>query len=138
MPDLNNKTKVSLTQLDGKKILGVAAYRSLVLDRPLDKGGDDVGFTSSQLLLLAIGSCALAGVRRQCAASKWQLEPLSAEVAYVDGTDGADDIRVSIQLRGNASTEIQARLKHAATTGGVTSRIHQASKLLIDINFLHY
>ncbi len=62
--------KASVVMLSGTQLLGTARSRTVVTDRPLDEGGTDVGFTSGEMLLLAIGSCASSGGLRRHFAEK--------------------------------------------------------------------
>ncbi len=49
--------RVTLELLQDGSIAGRAREHSLKLDRPVERGGKGEGFTSTELLLLALGSC---------------------------------------------------------------------------------
>ncbi len=53
---------VTVRQLVGKKLLGVARRHVVITDRPVQDGGGDLGCTSGELLRLAIGSCVASRV----------------------------------------------------------------------------
>jgi uncharacterized OsmC-like protein len=120
---------VTVRQLDGRRLLGVSRTHSVVLDRPVEEGGADSGFTSGEMLLLAIGSCCTGSLRGYLEAQGNPIRDLEVAVQFEPGRDGAERDRIVItlkvdprDLRGDPQ-----RVKLAAVSGGVTSRLAQGS-----------
>jgi len=55
--------RAKVRRLAGKQLLCTARNRALITDRRWRAAGTDIGYTSGELLLLAIGSCATGGLR---------------------------------------------------------------------------
>lgn len=126
------KTRVSLKQLSGKQILGQAGFHSLLTDRKKSDGGDDLGFTSSELLLLSIGSCALANIRRCSQENNISIEPIQLDVQYTNNPAGGRDLIEVLLFLEHDLPDIQfAQISQAARSGGVTGRLNQISELKI-------
>lgn len=126
--------RIRIRQLGGKQLLGTARTRSVVTDRPLEDGGTDVGFTSSEMLLLAIGSCATGSLRNFLEERGMPSLELQADVFFEPTLPGARD-RVVIALRVPEAVLAAGidGIKDAVTSGGVTSRLKLGSE--IDVRF---
>ena len=126
------RIQVSLRQLENKQILGQAGLHSLITDRKIEDGGQELGFTSSELLLLAIGSCALANIRKCACEHAINIMPIELAVQYKENPNGARDlIEIILILRkdlGLAEFELIAK---AARSGGVTGRLNELSGLVV-------
>jgi uncharacterized OsmC-like protein len=119
----------TVRQLDGKRLLGVARTHAVVTDRPMDEGGTDTGFTSGELLLLAIGSCCTGSLRGYLEAQGKTVRDLEVSVHFEPGAEGAvrDRIVITLKLDPRDYRGDPERVKAAATSGGVTSRLCAAS-----------
>lgn len=122
-------------QLDGKRLLGIARMHSLVSDRPVNEGGSDTGFTSGELLLLAIGSCCTGSLRGYLEAQGRTVRELEVEVRFEPGGEGAirDRIVITLKLDPRDYRGDPERIKAAATSGGVASRLLATSD--VDVRF---
>lgn len=116
---------VSVRQLDGKRLLGVARTHALVGDRPVDEGGTDAGFTSGELLLLATGSCCTGSLRGYLEAQGKSVRDLEVLVHFEPGAEGAvrDRIVITLKLDPRDYRGDPERVKSAALSGGVASRL---------------
>lgn len=127
--------KANIVMLSGTQLLGTARSRTVVTDRPLDEGGTDAGFTSGEMLLLAIGSCASGSLRRHFTEQGTPCRSLSVDVCFdtpvVPGRRDRIVIDVTVDDKLCANRE---RIRNAALSGGVTSRIAAGSDLDIRIN----
>lgn len=112
-------------QLDGKRLLGIARTHALVSDRPVNEGGGDTGFTSGELLLLAIGSCCTGSLRGYLEAQGRAVRELEVDVRFEPGGEGAmrDRIVITLKLDPRDYRGDPERIKAAATSGGVASRL---------------
>ena len=127
--------KASVVMLSGTQLLGTARSRTVITDRPLDEGGTDTGFTSGEMLLLAIGSCASGGLRRHFTESGTPCRNLRTDVRFDAPTAPGrrDRIVIDLTLDDALCTDWQ-RIRAAALSGGVTSRLAAASDIDVRIN----
>lgn len=126
--------RAKIRQLAGKQLLCTARNRALVTDRPIESGGTDLGYTSGELLLLAIGSCATGGLRIFFESKGLQPQDMVTEVFFEPTVPGERD-RIVIELALNEEL-LQAgadEIKAAATSGRVASRVNLGS--VIDVRF---
>lgn len=128
--------KANIVMLPGTKLLGTARNRSVITDRLTEDGGTDTGFTSGELLLLAIGSCASGGVRRYFSERGIAYSGLSLDVYFEpSATPGARD-RIVIRLCFDATSDTEAeRITAAALSGRVASRVAAGSE--IEVRFMN-
>ncbi len=119
----------TVRQLDGKRLLGIARTHAIVTDRPVDEGGTDTGFTSGELLLLAIGSCCTGSLRGYLEAQGRNVRDLEVAVQFEPGAEGAvrDRIVITLKLDPRDHRGDPERIKAAATSGGVASRLMATS-----------
>lgn len=122
---------VTVRQLDGKRLLGIARTHAIVTDRPLDEGGTDVGFTSGEMLLLAIGSCCAGSLRGYLEAYGKSVRDLEVAVHFEpSATAGARDrIIITLKLDARDYRGGPERVKAAAVSGGVASRLAGSSEI---------
>jgi len=126
--------RIRIRQLDGMRLLGTARTHSVVLDRPPEEGGTDVGFTSSEMLLLAIGSCATGSLRNFLEERGTPSQELQADVFFEPTVPGARDrVVIALQVPEAALAAGIDGLKEAITSGGVTSRMKLGSE--IDVRY---
>lgn len=127
--------KANVVMLAGTQLLGTARNRTVVTDRPLDEGGTDAGFTSGEMLLLAIGSCASGSLRRYFSEQGTPCRSLSVDVCFDTpvAPGRRDRIVINLVVDNQLCANIE-RIRNAALSGGVTSRIAAGSDLDIRIN----
>lgn len=128
---------VTIRQLDGKRLLGIARTHAMVSDRPADEGGADTGFTSGELLLLAVGSCCTGSLRGYLEAQGKAVRELQVAVHFEAGREGAvrDRIIITLKLDPRDYRGDPERIKAAATSGGVASRLMETSD--VEVRFAH-
>lgn len=126
--------RATIKQLGGKQLLCTARSRALITDRPLESGGTDIGYTSGELLLLVIGSCASGGLRKFFETKGLPSQDLVTEVFFEPAAPGERD-RIVIEI-GLGDELLQAgadAIKAAAVSGRVASRVKLGS--VIDVRF---
>lgn len=121
---------VTVRQVEGKQLLGTARTHAVVADRPVDEGGTDTGFTSGELLLLALGACCTGSLRAWLEAQGKTVRHLEVNVAF-EPVDGAarDRIVVTLKLDPRDYKMDPERLRDAALSGGVGSRLKESSDI---------
>jgi len=121
---------VTVRQVEGKQLLGTARTHAVVADRPVDEGGTDTGFTSGELLLLALGACCTGSLRAWLEAQGKTVRNLEVNVAF-EPVDGAarDRIVVTLKLDPRDYKMDPERLRDAALSGGVGSRLKESSDI---------
>jgi uncharacterized OsmC-like protein len=122
---------ITVRQLDGKRLLGIARTHAVVTDRPVEEGGTDTGFTSGEMLLLALGSCCAGSLRGYLEAQGKPVRDLEIDVHSEPSANGGTRDRIVIMLkldvrdyRGDPE-----RIKAAAISGGVVSRLAEGSEI---------
>ncbi len=127
--------KANVVMLSGTQLLGTARSRTVVTDRPLDEGGTDAGFTSGEMLLLAIGSCASGNLRRYFSEQGTPCRSLSADVRFEApvAPGRRDRIVIDLVIDDNLCADPE-NIRSVALSGGVTSRIATGSDVDIRIN----
>lgn len=127
--------KANVVMLSGTQLLGTARSRTVVTDRPLDEGGTDAGFTSGEMLLLAIGSCASGNLRRHFSELGTPCRSLSVDVRFDAPVAPGRRDRIVIDLAIDDSLcADRERIGAVALSGGVTSRIAAGSDVDIRVN----
>lgn len=121
--------RVTLTQLGGRQLLGCARTHSVVTDRPLDQGGTDIGFTSGEMLLLAIASCATGSVRNYLEGHGAPCHGIKTEVFYEAVTGARERIVISMRLPRESLAAGEECLRVAAMSGKVTGRVKLGSEI---------
>lgn len=123
---------VRVRQLDGKRLLGIARNHAVVTDRPVADGGSDTGFTSGEMLLIAIGSCCTGSLRTYLQTQGQPARDLEVSVHFEPSASGGERDCIVITLGvdpGACPGGDPERLKLAATSGGVTSRLKLGSEI---------
>lgn len=126
------KRTVTTRSLSGRQLLGIARHHAVLTDRTREEGGTDIGCTSGELLLLAIGSCATGSVRKYLQAQGLPYQNLSVTVSFAadDEPRERDLIVVAVNVDEAARPHADA-ITVAAVGGGVTSRIHAGTGLQV-------
>ena len=124
------RPEITVRQFEGKQLLGIARHHALVTDRTVEDGGTDVGFTSGELFLTAIGSCAIGSLRTFFEQLETPGEGMCAEVFFEPAAGGGRG-RIVIALRFDpALLEAGAgAIAAAVAAGGVTQRVKLGSEI---------
>lgn len=119
----------------GKTLLGSARGHRVHTDRPRESGGCDRGFTSGELLLVAIGSCVVGNLNNFLTARGEATAGLTATVSFDVPTDGETFGRILVEARipGLARPERRAELAGVALSGRVTRRVRAGSEIVVDV-----
>lgn len=127
------KREITTRCISDRVRLGVARHHAVVTDRMVQEGGTDIGCTSGELLLLAIGSCAAGGVSSYLQAQGCSTENLSVAVFFEAHEDPRerDRIVVSVKLDAAARQLEPDAIRTAAVSGGVTSRMYAGKGLVV-------
>jgi hypothetical protein len=125
--------RAKVRRLAGKQLLLTARNRSLVADRPLESGGTDLGFTSGELLLLAVGSCSTGAVRNFLEGRGIPCPDIGSEVYFEAGAGARDRIVIELALSPAALAPGAEAIKAAAVSGRVTSRVKLGSEIEVRI-----
>jgi len=124
---------VKVRPLDQKRLLGVAGHHAIVTDRKADEGGGDVGPTSGELLLLAIGSCATGSIRKYLWKTGLATDGLEVDVDLEPSPVAGE--RDAVAIRVNLPAEIlDGRIDEITTasqSGRVVSRIRLGSRVVV-------
>ena len=122
--------RAKVRRLAGKQLLCTARNRALITDRPVESGGTDIGYTSGELLLLAIGSCATGGLRNFFEANGLPSQDIVTEVFFEPAAPGERDrIVIEIDLGKDRLHAGADAIKAAATSGRVVSRVKLGSEI---------
>jgi len=81
----------------------------VMADEPVEKGGQDKGFSPKELLASSLGACTCATVRMYADRKEWPLENVYADVELVE-QDGQNTFIRKLQFTGNLNEEQLARL----------------------------
>ncbi|MFD0750842.1 OsmC family protein [Mucilaginibacter calamicampi] len=81
----------------------------IIGDEPVDKGGQDKGFSPKELLASSLGACTCATVRMYADRKEWPLESVDTDVELLEAEGQTTFIR-KIQFTGNLTDEQRTRL----------------------------
>ncbi|SDD75388.1 putative redox protein [Mucilaginibacter pineti] len=81
----------------------------IIADEPIEKGGQDKGFSPKELLVSALGACTCATVRMYADRKVWSLENVNAEIELSEENGQTKFIR-KLQFTGTLNDEQRARL----------------------------
>ena len=128
--------KVTVRRIGGKQLLGTARHHAVVTDRSMEEGGTDIGCTSGELLLLAIGSCCMGGLRQYFESAGEPCSDLSVDVFFEphENPQQRDRIVICVKPDPQAGYVDPDTIRGAAITGGVTSRIALGSDVQVRID----
>jgi len=124
---------VTVKPIGQKRLLATAGRHALVTDRKLEDGGSDVGCTSGELLLAAIGSCASGSLRNYLEDSGFTSDMLEVDVALEPSVNDAERDAIAITVNAPADV-IDGRLEAietAAKSGRVVSRMVLGSRVIV-------
>lgn len=112
---------VSLHLKDGYKTIATTRDLSLVIDEPVDEGGNNEGMKPSELLQVALGACVAITTKMYATRKGWALEEVKVDVdynkvkaaehsSYEGDADVVFDFTQKITFVGDLTEEQRARL----------------------------
>lgn len=90
--------------------LSSASGNIIVADEPVDKGGQDKGFSPKELLLSSLAACISATVRMYADRKKWPLEEVRTFLELDTEQAGKTVILKKVEFVGDLSDEQRERL----------------------------
>jgi len=81
----------------------------VIADEPIGKGGQDKGFSPTELLASALGACTCATLRMYADHKAWDLEKVEAVIELIN-EDGQTKFMRKLQLTGNLDEVQRTRL----------------------------
>lgn len=119
--------------IQGKTLRCSTRNHVVMTDRKGEDGGSDAGCTSGELLLMAMGSCAMGSLRN--ALSQYRLSPdeiaIEVELMPTDPPADRDAIRITVRLAERALAVGDETIARAATSGAVVCRVGSGSTLQV-------
>lgn len=125
---------ITVRPLDQKRLLAVAGRHAIVTDRKPEHGGTDIGCTSGELLLVAIGSCATGSVRNFLESAGAPTHSLYVRVAFEahPEPEERDMIKITINLLDQILDDHSEAIVKAALSGAVVSRLRLGSQVNVE------
>lgn len=120
---------------EGKALLGRARNHVVVTDRPTIDGGQDLGCTSGELMLLAVGSCVIGSLRGHVERTALAVDIVKAD-AFIEPpavSDGLGPLVISAELDGVVTPEELLALTEAAGSGRVARRFRANAEIEIRV-----
>lgn len=111
------KTSAHIAQEIYKTTLTSASGNTLISDEPLDKGGQDLGFSPKELLTAALAACTTITLRMYANHKQWDLKEINIKVELDwDKDNHKTTIIRSLDLTGNLDDEQRKRLLQIANS----------------------
>ena len=126
---------VRVERQEGRRLHCRARQHLVVTDRGLDDGGTDAGCNSSELLLMAVGSCVTGRLRNTLEAAGLPAMPLAVEVSFEPSARGEKRQRIAVEVIVPAELDAAgvALAEREALTGGVGSRVAAGSEMVVRV-----
>ena len=100
---------------DHYKTILSSSTNSIIADEPTSNGGTDLGFSPSELLASALGTCTCVTLRMYADRKKWSLQKIEVSVNFSrDSEKNISNINREISLIGNLKEEEKQRLLQIA------------------------
>ena len=108
----------------------------MLTDRPIGGGGSDLGFTSGELLLVAIGSCVIGSLNTCLKESGEATGGLRAVLRFdpPDADRSFGRVVVDVCIPGVARPEQRPDLVAAAEAGRVMQRVRAGSEVVVRLS----
>lgn len=119
--------------IQGKTLRCSTRNHVVVTDRKSEDGGGDAGCTSGELLLMAMGSCAMGSLRNALSQHRLSSDEIAVEVELTPAAPPADRdaILITVRLAERALSAGADEIARAATSGGVVSRVRLGSTVQV-------
>ena len=86
---------------------------TVLADEPIEKGGQDKGFSPKELLASSLGACTCATVRMYAERKSWPLAEIKVDVELIDG-EGETKFSRKIELLGDLDEQQRTRILNVA------------------------
>jgi len=108
--------KVSISHVGDKKLLVFSRTHAAIADQPNEKGGTDLGFTPTEFLLSALGSCMAFNLLSYAQIKNFKLAGLQIELEdeVAKGPERVSKIKARISVGGELAEEELNRLLRSA------------------------
>lgn len=93
--------EIKIKYLGGKKFLAQCRQHKLIIDQPLEKGGEDLGMSPLELFLSALGSCTAVYAKTYCQGAGIDADNLEVNISSnltADKPVRFKDISIGISL----------------------------------------
>ncbi len=120
---------------DHYKTILATSTNTIFADEPKDNGGEDLGFSPSEILASALGACTCITLRMYADRKNWDLDSIEVSVIFTrDKEKNESNIKRDITLIGSLSTEERERLLQIANQCHIhktlSNPIHITTQLL--------
>ncbi len=116
-PSIKNKALEQVKASIGKEMYRVEitspSGNIVVADEPVAKGGQDKGFSPTELLASALASCTCVTLRMYADRKVWDLQKVNVEIEIIE-TEGKTTFQRKLHLGGNLDVEQRKRLLEIA------------------------
>ena len=100
---------------DHYKTILASSTNSIFADEPKDKGGEDLGFSPSELLASSLAACTCVTLRMYADRKEWDLDSIEVSVIFTRETEkNESNFKREITLIGSLGQEEKDRLLHIA------------------------
>lgn len=101
----------AITKKEQFKTIVTSATNSLIVDEPVDLGGQDLGFSPQELLAAALASCTSITLRMYANHKKWDVEDIKVDVSLeIDSKEKHTVFQRDIFVSGRMDEAQRARL----------------------------
>lgn len=113
-----------------------SSTNTIIADEPLDLGGEDLGFSPSELLASSLSACTCATLRMYADRKQWDLESIEVETTFErDNFKNESLIKRNIRLTGNLDEEQKKRLVAIANSCFIhktlSNPIHISTEIIV-------
>ena len=116
--------------------VGVAGVRTITIDLPQDEGGQGLGFSGGELLLLAIGSCYCNDLHRAAARSGISLDSIDLTVSakWSDKPLQLTDAHVSIRTKtAKCAVDLHQLIKQVDVATSVANSLRSGARITLAV-----
>jgi putative redox protein len=108
--------KVQVRRIRDKQLMVTSRTHAVVSDQPVEKGGTDLGFTPTEFLLSALGSCMAFNLIAYAQLKNLPVQRLEMDLEdeTAKGPERVSKISVAIRVAGELTEEEMTRLLRSA------------------------
>ena len=125
---------VRVRMVEGPMSVASGRGHAVVIDRPLDKGGTDLGFLGGELLLASEGGCFLSNLVAAAKAREITLDRVNVTVrgTQADAPPRFSAIALEVEIASDAADDEIAKLLRIAERGCIVSNtLRQGTELTV-------
>ena len=129
------KTKATIRTISGmQSAVGISGSQTITVGRPVENGGDGLGYNGGQVLVLAVGTCFYNDLYD--AADERGIKIRSIELEIRSGWAGdpviSSGIEISAKVEAEATTaEIEEMVHHVSTISTISNTVRQGTAVLL-------